>query len=188
MAETTLRYAVLLGSARPGRFCDTVTAWFADLLRRDPRIEVDLIDPAELRLPADLSGGGDTEDLVRRIGAADAAVVITPEYNHGYPAALKTMIDTVCEEWRATPIGFVSYGGVSGGLRAVEQLRGVFGELHAVPLRDTVSFAHAPEAFDAVGRPLDPVGAERRAETLLRTLRWWAVALHAARQTAPYPA
>lgn len=188
MPEPELRYAVILGSVRPERFCDTVASWFTELLNRDERIDVDLLDPATIRLPTDLSGGEDTEDFSRRIGAADAVVIITPEYNHGYSAALKTMIDTVREGWQAKPIGFVSYGGVSGGLRAVEQLRGVFGELHAVPLRDTVSFAHAEDSFAAVGSPLDPHAAERRAEPLLRTLLWWASTLRDARHRAPYPA
>lgn len=188
MPERELQYAVILGSVRSGRFGDTVACWFTEILRRDERIAVDLLDPAEIRLPTDLSGGGDTEEYRRRVDAADAVVIITPEYNHGYPAALKTMIDTVREEWQAKPIGFVSYGGVSGGLRAVEQLRGVFGELHAVPLRDSVSFAHAEESFAAAGNPLDPQTAERRTEPLLRTMLWWARTLRDARRRVPYPA
>jgi len=56
----------------------------------------------------------------------DAFVVVTPEYNHGYPGPLKTAIDSVGREWHAKPVGFVCYGGLSGGLRAVEQLRIVF--------------------------------------------------------------
>jgi NADPH-dependent FMN reductase len=63
-----------------------------------------------------------------RIAAAEAFVVVTPEYNHGYPAPLKALIDSSGAEWYAKPIAFVSYGGISGGLRAVEQLRLVFGE------------------------------------------------------------
>jgi len=61
-----------------------------------------------------------------------AFVVVTPEYNHGYPAPLKSLIDSVGREWQAKPVAFVSYGGVSGGLRAVEQLRQVFAKLHMV--------------------------------------------------------
>jgi NAD(P)H-dependent FMN reductase len=61
--------------------------------------------------------------LCRRIDAADAFVVVTPEYNHSYPASLKHAIDMAYGEWNAKPVAFVSYGGISGGLRAVEALR-----------------------------------------------------------------
>jgi NAD(P)H-dependent FMN reductase len=89
-------------------------------------------------------------------------VVVTPEYNHGYTAALKQLIDAVKAEWVAKPVGFVSYGGVSGGLRAVEQLRLVFAELHAVTIRDGVSFAMAWNRFDEAGEPVDPRGQRGR--------------------------
>ncbi len=61
--------------------------------------------------------------------------MITPEYNHGYPASLKQAIDVPRDEWREKAVGFVSYDGVSGGLRVVEQLRQVFAELHTVTMR-----------------------------------------------------
>ena len=65
---------------------------------------------------------------------------MTPEYNHGYPASLKQAIEIPHAEWKAKPCRFASDGGLAGGLRAVEQLRQVFAELHAVTMRDTVSF------------------------------------------------
>ncbi len=91
------------------------------------------IDPRALGLP-DWSGRRDGEGVAafrERIDRADAFVVVTPEYNHAYPAVLKFMIDCAYAEWQAKPVAFVSYGGISGGLRAVEQLRLVFAELHA---------------------------------------------------------
>ena len=115
-------------------------------------------------------------------GAAEAFVVVTPEYNHGYPAALKSLIDSVGAEWQAKPVAFVSYGGASGGLRAVEQLRLVFAELHAVTIRDSVSFASAWEQFDETGKLRHPERADRSMATLLNRLHWWAVALRNARR------
>ncbi len=67
-------------------------------------------------------------------------VVVTPEYNHGYPASLKQAIDIPHAEWQRKAVGFVSYGGLAGGMRAVEQLRQVFAELHCTTVRETVSF------------------------------------------------
>ena len=122
----------------------------------------------------------------QRLGQADAFVVVTPEYNHGYTAPLKALIDSNGIEWHAKPVAFVSYGGASGGLRAVEQLRLVFAELHAVTIRDSVSFAGAWEQFDAAGALLNPERAQRSMETLLERLQWWAVALRNARAAVPY--
>jgi hypothetical protein len=70
-------------------------------------------------------------DVGPRLAAAEAFVVVTPGYNHSFPASFKNLIDWHDTQRQAKPIGFVSYGGLSGGLRSVEQLRQVFAELHA---------------------------------------------------------
>ncbi len=109
---------------------------------------------------------------------------MTPEYNHGYPAALKQAIDLAYEQWFAKPVAFVSSGGIVGGLRAVEQLRQVFAELHAVTIRDTVSF-HGPDAaFDGSGETRD-AAAEAALKVMLDRLTWWASALRATREQEP---
>jgi NAD(P)H-dependent FMN reductase len=185
-----LHLALLYGSTREGRFCDTVADWLrAQLaLRRD--YTVDTIDPALLDLPS-RHGGAASADLVnlqQRVWRADAFVVVTPEYNHGYPAALKHMIDLVASHWHAKPVGFVAYGGLSGGSRAVEQLRQVFSGLHAAPVRDGVYFTQAWNRFDAGGRPHDAEGSERAARRMLDQLAWYGHALRQARAAWPYPA
>jgi NAD(P)H-dependent FMN reductase len=184
------RLAVIVGSTREGRFGPTVARWFAGQADARPDLVVDLVDLAEVGLPAVLARrpGPAAQAFSRRIEAADAFVVVTPEYNHGYPASLKQAIDTAHVEWQAKPVGFVSYGGMAGGLRAVEQLRPVFAEVHAVTVRDTVSFHHFPSCFDAEGEPVDGVGPAAAAKSLLDQLTWWARALRSARRTHPYAA
>jgi NAD(P)H-dependent FMN reductase len=167
---------VIYGSTRPGRFCDKVGRWAAERLAAGGLFTVDVIDPAE----------SDAGPLARRIAEADAFVVVTPEYNHGYPAPLKSLIDSVGAEWHAKPVAFVSYGGISGGLRAVEQLRLVFAELHAVTIRDSVSFAGPWEQFDGEGVLREPERAQRSMAVMLGRLYWWAVALRNARGAVPY--
>lgn len=90
-------------------------------------------------------------------------------------------------EWQAKPVGFVSYGGISGGLRAVEQLRLVFAELSAVGLRDTVSFHNPWSELDGDGRLLASRAAVSALNVLVEHLRWWAIALKTARENAPLP-
>ena len=144
-----LRVAILYGSTREGRLCDRIADWIAAEVARQHGFAIDRIDPLLLELPPrqERNDGDAVKALRARIGAADAFVVVTPEYNHGYPAALKQLIDSVSGEWQAKPVAFVSYGGVSGGLRAVEQLRqhprgGIAGCVRRVVLR-TVPAAQA---------------------------------------------
>ena len=112
--------------------------------------------------------------------------MVTPEYNHSFPASLKAAIDLVGPEWRATPVALVSYGGMSGGLRASEHLRQVFAELHATTVRDTVSFHGGWACFDEHGEPHDRTGTDAAATVLLDQLTWWGLALREARDRRPY--
>ncbi|MEV6396739.1 NAD(P)H-dependent oxidoreductase [Streptomyces sp. NPDC051907] len=189
---TPLNLAVVLGSNRDGRFGPVVSEWF--LSRVGPRedFDVELVDLAEAQLPTALSYQPTADvqtELAKvspKLAGADAFVVVTPEYNHSFPASLKSLIDWHFTEWQAKPVGFVSYGGISGGLRAVEQLRQVFAEMHAVTVRDTVSFHNAHAHFDDEGRHRDPDGPDAAAKTMLDQLAWWGNALRTAKAKAPY--
>lgn len=178
-----IRLGLIYGSTRPGRLCDTVANWVASQVREHSEFEIERIDPAQMRRDAD--GRFDPDDVAARIERAEAFIVVTPEYNHGYPAALKELLDSAYEPWQAKPVAFVCYGGVSGGLRAVEQLRQVFAELDAVALRETVSFTEIWEQFSAAGELRSPERARRNMGKLLSRLRWWAESLRDARQRRP---
>lgn len=188
--DSPLRVAVITASTREGRFGPTVTEWFTGQARGRADMTLDVIDLAALDLPAVYPKrfGAAEEAYVERIDSADAFVVVTPEYNHGYPASLKQAIDLPHRQWQAKPVAFVSYGGLSGGLRAVEQLRQVFAELHAVTVRDTVSFHNFFGLFDSSGQLTDPDGPNAAAKVMLDRLAWWARALRAARTAQPYAA
>ncbi|WP_433331174.1 NADPH-dependent FMN reductase [Spirillospora sp. CA-294931] len=189
MNDHPLRVAIIVGSTREGRFGPVVADWFTGQAKGHAGVDIDVIDLAETDLPYVLGHGTDDLDSVRaRLSEADAFVVITPEYNHSYPASLKNVIDHHFFEWRAKPVAFVSYGGLSGGLRAVEHLRAVFAELHAVSIRDTVSFHGAGDAFHENGDPKEPDGCNAAAASLLDQLTWWARALREARTKIPYAA
>ena len=194
MPTDPLRLAVITSSVREGRFGPTVSDWITSVARERTDLSVDAIDLADHPLPHRLSArpGPRTAralaGLSPRLADADAFAVVTPEYNHSFPASLKALIDWHGTQWRAKPVGFVSYGGMSGGLRAVEQLRQVFAELHAVTVRDVVSFHNCWGLFDEAGAPRDPVGAVTAATKLLDRLHWWGQALREARDKRPYAA
>jgi NAD(P)H-dependent FMN reductase len=185
-----IKIALIYGSTREGRFCDTVAQWAASELSRHENLVLDVIDPATLHLP-DRHKREETAEIAglrERISRADAFIIITPEYNRSYPAALKFLIDSVDTQWQAKPVAFISYGGVSGGLRAVEHLRGIFGELHAVTIRNGISFANVWSHFDSEGKLRDAHRTAKNMDSLLRQLTWWAVALADARRALPYGA
>ncbi|MFI0873567.1 NADPH-dependent FMN reductase [Streptomyces sp. CS149] len=189
-----LKVAVILGSNRDGRFGPVIADWFLARTARHPGIETDLVDVVEADLPTRITFSPGPEEAARlaavseRLAAADAFVVLTPEYNHSFPAPLKSLIDWHSAEWQAKPVAFVSYGGISGGLRAVEQLRQVFAELHTVTVRDTVSFHNAGALFDDEGRHRDPGPADAAAKVMLDQVVWWGTALRDARNARPYGA
>lgn len=185
-----LHLAVLLGSTREGRFGHRVAQWFATLAASRPDLRIDLIDLAEVDLPSAWTHERtpSLQAYLARLEAADGFVVVTPEYNHSFPAALKQAIDLARVEWHAKPVGFVSYGGLSGGLRAVEHLRTVFAEVHATTVRDVVSL-HSPWGlFEGDGELLEQAGSVAAAEVLLDRMTWWADALRTARRADPYAA
>ena len=183
-----LHLAVIVGSTRAGRFGPTVANWFVSQAEQRDGMTIDLIDLVDAQLPFVLSStpGPPVAGMSARLAAADAFVIVTPEYNHSFPAALKNAIDWHFVEWRAKPIGCVSSGGASGGLRAVEQLRQVFAELHAVTIRDGVSFADIWRSFDANGALAASGAAREAAARMLVQLRWWARTLRDARAASPY--
>ncbi|MFF1381504.1 NADPH-dependent FMN reductase [Streptomyces sp. NPDC058308] len=191
-----LRVAVLVGSTREGRFAPVVTRWVKRHLDQRDDMRVDVVDLAETPLPTVMPPFGGpaapgTEEALAlvspRLAAADAFVFITPEYNHSFPASLKNAIDWHNEQWHAKPIGFVSYGAISGGLRAVEQLRLVMAELNATTIRNTVSLHNAWGLFDTDGHMTEPA-SDAAVKTMLDQLAWWALALRDAKAVRPYAA
>ncbi|KND45217.1 MULTISPECIES: NADPH-dependent FMN reductase [Streptomyces] len=189
-SATPVRVTLVIGSNRTGRFGPVIAEWLLGRVRRHDGFEVDVVDVAEADLPTTFATTPESTarlaEITPKLAAAEAFIVLTPEYNHSYPAALKNLIDWHFHEWRAKPVALVSYGGMSGGLRATEHLRQVFAELHATTVRDTVSFHQAHTAFDETGHLKDPSAPNSAAHAMLDQLSWWAHALREAKKSRPY--
>ena len=152
---------IIIASTRPGRSGLPIGRWFAERARAHRGFDVTVADLADVDLP--MLDEPDHPRLRRyrnkhtrawsaTIDAADAFVFVTPEYNHGYPAALKNAIDYLHEEWLAKPVGFVSYGGVAAGTRAVAQLLPVVAAVKLLPVAEAVSIPFHSQLFDDAGR------------------------------------
>ncbi len=179
MAEN-LKIQVIMGSVRQKRNGEKVLSWFRKYVsgRKDAAYEfIDLKDwdlPifSEATSPAYATKYANKMQLKwsEKIKEGDAFIIITPEYNHGYSSALKNALDYLYREWNSKPVAFVSYGGVSGGIRAVEQLRDVVIELQMIPIRNELNFQYVWEAFDEKGEPKNREMAEQKANALIEQL------------------
>lgn len=148
-AESKLRIAVIIGSTRPGRNGEAVARWVYELARKREDAEFELVDIKDYNLPlldepAPPSLGQYSKEHTKvwaaKIDSFDAYVFVTPEYNHGTSGALKNAIDFLYKEWNNKAAGFVSYGGALG-VRAVEHLRLVMGELLVADVRAQVALS-----------------------------------------------
>ncbi|WP_436520215.1 NADPH-dependent FMN reductase [Actinoplanes sp. HUAS TT8] len=197
MTESPLHIAVIAGSVRDQRMSRSVAEWAsfraAGAGSPDgssdgaPKVEVDLIDCAEADLPDDgglRPGGSAASPIAARLETADAFVIVTPEYNHSYPAGLKRLIDWHYREWMFKPATILPYG-VQAGLLAAEHLRGVFAELHVVTTRRIVGLTRPWEHLGPVGFT-PPAPVEEAFDAALRELTWWATTLRTARRDRPY--
>jgi len=142
-----MKLGIIIGSTRPVRTGDKLAEWLAAIARETDDVVVDMIDLCEIDLPffneAKHPRSGDyqhqkTVAWSQRIAACDAFVVVTPEYNHSAPAGLLNAVTFLIKEWRCKPVAFLSYGGISGGLRAVQQMKLTFLAVEAVPIPEAV--------------------------------------------------
>ena len=182
---------VIVGSTRPGRAGEKVARWFMHHAEARTDLNVELVDLRDWELPffdqqmPPMMGGYSDPAQQRwaeQVARADGYVLITPEYNHGYPAVLKNALDHLFAEWNGKPVAFVGYGGPGGGLRAVEQLRQVVVELEMVPMRQQVAISGVYAAFDQDGHLTNPQGHDRQAAAVLDELTRWSATLAAARR------
>jgi NAD(P)H-dependent FMN reductase len=124
-----MKLTIVLASVRDGRAGEAIAQWFVARAKEHGKFDVELADLKELNLP--ILNEPDHPRLKKYIhesskrwsaivGGSDAFVFVTPEYNYTMPPALVNALDTVYHEWTYKPVGFVSYGGVSGGIRSVQ--------------------------------------------------------------------
>ncbi|HVM77121.1 MAG TPA: NAD(P)H-dependent oxidoreductase [Candidatus Paceibacterota bacterium] len=191
-----IKIKVIIGSTRPGRFSEKPARWIFEEAKKVEGVEAELLDLRDYPLPffdealppsmtKEPYANPVVQQWTAKIADGDAFIVLTPEYNHGPSAVLKNAIDYVGKEWNKKPVGYVSWGSVSGA-RVVEMLRLTAVELQMAPIRqalylpgtvymavkDVPTEAIKPEMFEAVA----PAQAAFFAQ-----LMWWARALKTAR-------
>src|SRR6478735_6911773 len=151
---------VIVASTRPGRVGYPVAQWFTELAAAHGGFDVELVDLADFDLPLLDEPNHPrlgqyvhqhTKDWSASVTAGDAFVFVTPEYNYGMPASLKNAIDYLHTEWQYKPVGFVSYGGVSAGTRAVQMTKQVVTPLKMTAVTESVSIPFVTQFLNEEG-------------------------------------
>ncbi|HTW05029.1 MAG TPA: NAD(P)H-dependent oxidoreductase, partial [Streptosporangiaceae bacterium] len=183
-----------VGSTRPGRAGAPIAQWFAARAKDHGGFDVNVVDLAELGLPLldepnhprlRTYTQQHTKDWSAIVDAADAVVFVTPEYNYGYPASVKNAIDYLHQEWRDKPVGFVSYGGVAAGTRAVQQLKQVVTTLRMLPIFESVNIPFHSKLLDSDGVFHPGEGLDQAADAMLDELVRTEAALRPLRRPEP---
>jgi NAD(P)H-dependent FMN reductase len=183
--EKPLFIPVLLGTPRQGRMSEHVAKFVLSQVAKLPGIETELLDVRALSFPTSDAGEQIKSPVFSAaMMRADALVIITPEYNHGYPGLLKHALDTNLKEYVHKAVGLVGVSaGPWGGTRVVENLLPVMRELGLVTIFWDGNFSNVRKVFDpATGALLDDAYV-RRLEKFLNELVWMAKVLRHGRET-----
>ena len=183
---------VVVGSTRKGRKGAAVAEWFMHCVARHDRYAAELVDLAAVNLPlldepAHPRLRQYEHDHTRAWSAsverADAFVFVTPEYDHSPPAALTNALQYLLQEWAYKPVGFVSYGGVSGGTRSAQMTKLTVVALKMMPMFESVSIPFFSQHIDQeTGAFAPPPMQEEAAVRMLDELHRWTEAMQLLRK------
>src|SRR5436190_7499519 len=186
--STKLYIPTLLGTSRKNRESENVANWVCSKIRERNDIETHLFDVRDFHLPHDSYGtevAGDFPEWRDAIIRADGLVIVTPEYNHGYPGAMKSVLDLLLKEYIHKAVAFVGVSaGPWGGTRVIEACVPMVREFGlAVTFRD-LNFPNVGGKFDDNGKLLDEA-YEKRVTGFLDELAWMATTLRWGRENVP---
>jgi NAD(P)H-dependent FMN reductase len=181
--EKPVKLMIIIASTRPGRVGLPVGRWFTARVEEQGGFDIDLVDLAELGLPfmdepnhprLHQYTKQHTKDWSARVEAAEAFVFVMPEYNYGFTAPLKNAIDFLSQEWQYKPVGFVTYGGIAAGTRALQLIKPVLSALKLVAVTEAVNIPFVAKSINDEGafEPADHV--EHAVPAMLKELRRWA--------------
>jgi NAD(P)H-dependent FMN reductase len=184
--ERPLFIPVILGTARQGRRSEHAARFVFEQTKKRADVETELIDVCNLSMKLD-DAGEQMKDprFSATIERCDGLIIVTPEYNHGYPGLLKHALDMNLEEYIHKAVGICGVsGGAFGGARVIEGLLPVMRELGLVTIFWDVNFGNVQKLFDEQGNLLDQ-SYVRRVDKFLNELIWMARVLRYGRENIP---
>lgn len=177
---------IITSTTRPGRKGSSIAVWVNEQAKANKDFDVEVLDLAEIGLPLmdepahprlKTYEHAHTRRWSAKIEEADAFIFVQAEYNHGFTAPLKNAIDYLHQEWAYKPLGFVSYGGVSGGIRSVQMMKEVAAGLKMVPLTEAVNITFFTKYFDDQDNFKGDEALAKSAQVMLGELSRWTKAL-----------
>jgi NAD(P)H-dependent FMN reductase len=188
MTDEKLFIPVLLGTNRKSRSSEHVAKWVFGKMRERAEIETQFFDVCDFDLPKDHYGteiGHLFPEWRDAVIKADGLVIVTPEYNHGYPGVLKSVLDLLLKEYIHKAVAFVGVSaGPWGGTRVIEALVPMVRELGLAVTFTDLNFPSAATKFDANGELLD-AAYQKRVAGFLEELTWMSRTLRWGRETLP---
>lgn len=185
----TLKLHTIVASTRPGRVGPSIAKWFNDFAAEHGKFDPVLVDLADFNLPVydepehprlRKYHHAHTKAWSESVAEADAFVFVTPEYNYGPPPSLLNALNYLALEWNYTPAGFVSYGGISGGLRAVQVTKQILTTFKVMPIPEGVPMPMVfPHLENGILKPAEI--HKTSAATMLDELHKWAESLKSLR-------
>ena len=189
------RLGVVIASVREGRVGLPVAQWFIERARQHGRFEVAVVDLKDVDLPVFAERyhprlrqyeSDKQKAWSAMVAGLDAFVFVAPEYNYGTAPGLVNALDYLYVEWNYKAAAFVSYGGVSGGLRAVQMAKQTLGALKMVPIVEAVTIPFVTQAIDRESGTFNATEQhDKAAATMLDELHRWTTALASLRTPAP---
>jgi NAD(P)H-dependent FMN reductase len=177
---------IITSTTRPGRKGIEVAAWINEIASNHAGFDVELLDLAEINLPLfdepehprlKKYTHDHTKKWSAKIDDGDAFIITLAEYNNGVPAPIKNAIDFLYHEWRYKPVGFVSYGGVSAGIRSLQMIKQVVTALSMMPVASVVNIPFFSKYLTEQGRFEPEEIAKKSASAMLDELTRWADAM-----------
>ncbi len=186
MQSRPLYIPVILGTVRQGRMSGHPAHLLTEELFKRPGVETELIDISTLPLPTDNAGQAIKDPaFAAKMTRADALVIVSPEYNHGYSGLLKHVLDSCLKEYIHKAVGIAGVAsGPFGGTRGIQDLLPVMRELGLVTIFWDANFANVHTLFDKNGKLLNPALIPR-IDQFLKELIWMAKTLRHGREQIP---
>ncbi|MDB5119413.1 MAG: hypothetical protein JWN56_631 [Sphingobacteriales bacterium] len=181
---------IITSTTREGRKGIAVANWITNLAKQDSTYTIELLDLAQINLPFMDEPNHPrmqqyihehTKQWSKSIDEADAFIIVLAEYNFGFPAPIKNALDYLYNEWMHKPVAFVSYGGISGGLRATQMLKQVVTAIHMMPIVDQVNIPFFAKHIDESGTFVPDEALTKSANAMLKELERWSESLKAMR-------
>lgn len=172
--------SIISSSIRPNRNSHRVALYFANYLTENKLATTEILDLREYNFPLfdnplkfQKNPTPETLDFAKRIKASDGLIIVTPEYNGGYPASLKNVIDLLLEDWRHKPVGMVTVSaGPFAGSQALISLQFTLWKIKAWTITEMFAVPKVQESYDEAGKPTDKAATDKLAAVFVKELLW----------------